>query len=152
MILNESVCVSPFLFFYCCSLCFVGYLFILCCGLLIANKHLDTQNWLGVAVCHPPPTSVLLGIMSDLNLKGQIQDLNCKAALEFFFSLKESVSFATADLWLLICGLGYRTRRPCSQALTAGSPVQYEESPMCLLGVSQLSCLWGGRPRAWTVH
>lgn len=86
--------------------------------------------------------------------KGRSQDFNCSSVQSTggFFSPRESVSFATADLWLLICGLGYRTTRPHSQARTAGSPVQYEESPMCLLGVSQLSCMWGGRPRAWTVH
>lgn len=102
------------------------------------NINLENQSWLCVAVCHPSLTTVL-----DL-----YQTKSYKGRTGFPLWESKSSSLEVSALAKLICG----TLRSSSKTHTTGLPVQHEESPMCLHGVSQLTCMWCGRPPAWTVR
>lgn len=140
---SESVCLKFLLFF--CSFCSVDSLCSrLSFAFVTATIHLDVQNWLRLAICHPSPAPVLPGILSDLLLKRKNSGFQCSPLEVSSLQGNSELCYSwpvTAHPWVRI-----------QDTRTAGLPVQYEESPMCLLGVSQLSCMWGGRPPAWAVH
>ena len=146
-IVSESVCMCVFVWFLFSSVAtFTLWVkLILGCDFLAVDIHLDTHNWLGwLFSIHQLPL-YSLELYLTCSYEEEIGIWSLGLCWRFLFS--NQCAFyswsVTAHLWVRIQDL--------LPGPTAGSPVQYEESPMCLLGVSQLSCMWGGRPRAWTV-
>lgn len=109
-----------------------------------STKHLDIQDWLWQGVCHSSPTTILPGIVSYLFLKRRAHKI-WTVRLHWRFLFSKGISDCCNN-WFLICGWGYRTRRPYFQASQLAHLSSMKSHPCVYSGYPSLAVCGVGDP------